>query len=130
MACTVHKLSAHAWKFMLVHALKWARKTNHTGLSNYSSIYKQIALELLYRTAYNQEAPINAGAKLSAFAGSRYIAILSAVIGQYESHHGAITRTESQSTGKCKLLPLHSYPSRLNPDRPKAPNTLHGHTLS
>ena len=99
---------------MLVHALKWARKTNHTGLSNYSSIYKQIALE--YRTAYNQEAPINAGAKLSAFAGSRYIAILSAVIGQYESHHG-------QSTGKCKLLPLHSY-------RPKAPNTLHGHTPS
>ena len=39
----------------------------------------------------------------------------------YKSHHETITRIESQSTGKCKLLPLHSYPSRLNPDRPKAP---------
>ena len=62
MACTVHKLPAYAWKFMLVHALKWARKTNHTCHSNYCS--KQIVLEC--QTAYNQEAPIIAGAKLSA----------------------------------------------------------------
>ena len=76
---------------MLVHALKWARKTNHT--CQITAVSK-IALEC--RTAYNQEAPINVGAKLSAgisaailnraFAGSRYIlAILSAVIGQIAS---------------------------------------------
>ena len=34
---------------------------------------------------------------------------------QMYERHGVITRTESQSTGKSKLLPLHSYPSRLNP---------------
>ena len=76
---TVHKLPAHAWKFMLECACIEMGQKNKPYLSNYCS--KQIALEC--RTAYNQEAPINAGAKLSAgisaailnraFAGSRYI---------------------------------------------------------